>query len=89
MMSDIMTSRTQITLEPHLQQLARQRARAKGISFAEYVSRLIRTDVGTEAPRADVSTIFGIADSGGTDIARDKHKLIGEAFAAIKLDRRK
>jgi hypothetical protein len=79
----------QITLEPHLQQLARNRARRKGISLSEYVRRLIREDVGEVAAQADVATIFGIGDSGGTHVGRDKHKLIGEAVASLKIDRRR
>jgi hypothetical protein len=78
-----MTSRTQITLEPELQRHARQRAAALGISFAEYVRRLIANDLGEKPRRVDVSVIFGLgASAEPTDIAADKDRLIGEAIAS-------
>ena len=41
------------------------------------------------APAADISSIFGILGDGGgpTDMARDKHRLIGEAVAALHDER--
>ena len=40
-------------------------------------------------PAVDISSIFGIAGDGGgpTDIARDKHRLIGEAVSALHDER--
>ena len=37
-------ARTQITLEPEIQRRARQRAGDLGVSFAEYVRRLVARD---------------------------------------------
>jgi hypothetical protein len=77
-----MTSRMQITLEPELQRRGRQRAAAMGISFAEYVRRLISNDVGEKKAKPDVSIIFGLGTSSEpTDIARDKDELIANAIA--------
>jgi hypothetical protein len=77
-----MASRTQLTLEPELQRRGRRRAAALGISFAEYVRRLIANDVGEKPAKPDVSIIFALGTSlEPTDIARDKDKLIGEAIA--------
>ncbi len=84
-----MTSRTQITVDPELARLARARAKARGVSFAEYVRRLIENDVREESGKGDVSSIFGLGNSGGTNIGKDKHKLVGEAFAVLDLDRHK
>jgi hypothetical protein len=61
-----------------------QRAGAKaaelGISFAEYVRRVIAQDLGEANPKADISVIFDFVTEGEpTDIAKDKDKLIGEA----------
>ena len=82
-------ARTQITLEPETHRRARQRARDLGVSLAEYVRHLVRTDLAV-APRAsiDVSCIFNLGSSGGSDISRHKDSLLAEAFrAARKLSR--
>lgn len=62
----------------------RRRAHAKaaelGISFAEYVRRLVASDLGEQKPKADISCMFDLIDEGPpTNIARDKDKMIGEA----------
>jgi len=76
-----MNARTQITLDPHLQRQAQAKAAELGISFAEYVRRLVAQDIGQQTPKADVSAIFDLVTDGPeTDIARDKRKMIGEAF---------
>jgi hypothetical protein len=77
-----MMARTQITLDPELQQRARQRAAHYGISFAEYVRRLIARDLGEATIPADPSRVFNLGDSGGSDIARDKDALVAEAVDA-------
>ena len=78
-----MNARTQITLDPETQRRAQSKAAELGISFAEYVRRLIATDLGELEQKADVSIIFNLIDDGPpTDIARDKDKMIGEAVWA-------
>jgi|SRR5689334_20817329 len=75
-----MNARTQITLDPELQRRAHARATELGISFAEYVRRLLANDLGEPKPKADISLVFDLIDEGPrTDIARDKDKMIGEA----------
>jgi hypothetical protein len=75
-----MTARIQITMDPALQRRAQARAAALGISFAEYVRRLVAEDIGAPKPKADISSLFDLIDEGPpTDIARDKDKMIGEA----------
>ncbi len=75
-----MNARTQITLDPSLQRRAHARAAELGISFAEYVRRLLASDLGELPPRADISAVFDLgASDEPTDIARDKHKLLDEA----------
>ena len=75
-----MNARTQITMDPGLQRRAQARAAALGISFAEYVRRLVAEDIGAPKPKADISSLFDLIDEGPpTDIARDKDKMIGEA----------
>lgn len=78
-----MNARTQITLDPELQRRAHARAAELGISFAEYVRRLLANDLGEPKPKADISMVFDLVDEGpATDIARDKDKMIGEAVWA-------
>jgi hypothetical protein len=78
----IMMARTQITLDPELQRRARRKAGDLGVSFAEYVRRLVMRDLGGSAGPADPSAVFDLGDSGGSDIARNKDEMIGAAFAA-------
>jgi hypothetical protein len=75
-----MNARTQITMDPEMQRRAHAKAAELGISFAEYVRRVIAQDLGEAKPRADISMIFDLGASEElTDIARDKDKLLGEA----------
>jgi hypothetical protein len=76
-----MNVRTQITLDPELQRRAQAKAAELGISFAEYVRRLVAQDIGPQKPRHPISAVFDLIDEGPpTDIARDKDKMIGEAL---------
>jgi hypothetical protein len=78
-----MNVRTQITLDPETQRRAHAKAAELGISFAEYVRRLVADDLGQPKPKGDISMIFDLIDEGPpTDIARDKDKMIGEAVWA-------
>jgi hypothetical protein len=75
-----MNARTQITMNPEMQRRAHAKAAELGISFAEYVRRLVASDIGEQKPKADISCLFDLIDEGPpTNIARDKDKMIGEA----------
>ncbi|MGB6464622.1 MAG: hypothetical protein WBF27_00320 [Xanthobacteraceae bacterium] len=76
-----MNARTQITMEPELQRRAQAKAADLGISFAEYVRRLVAGDLGEpKKSKPDISALFDLGASGEpTDIARDKDKMIGQA----------
>lgn len=76
-----MNARTQITMEPELQRRAQTKAAALGISFAEYVRRLVAGDLGEQKKsKPDISVLFDLGSSSEpTDIARDKDKMIGQA----------
>ena len=75
--------RTQISLSADEQRHAREKAHALGISLAEYIRRLVRADMGAPPKRrADISEIFGLFDSGGSDIGRFKDEYIGDAVEA-------
>jgi hypothetical protein len=75
-----MNARTQITMNPAMQRRAHAKAAELGISFAEYVRRLVANDLGEPKPKADISMVFDLgASEEPTDIARDKDKMIGRA----------
>lgn len=62
------------------QRRAQAKAAELGISFAEYVRRLVNQDLGAPKPKADISILFDLgASEEPTNIARDKDKMIGEA----------
>jgi len=74
-----MVVRTQVTLDAEARRRAQQRARELGISFAEYIRRLVDRDLGDRPNDATPSEIFALFDSGGADVAGDKDRLIDEA----------
>jgi hypothetical protein len=75
-----MNARTQITIDPEMQRRAHAKAAELGISFAEYVRRLLAHDLGEAKHKVDVSVVFDLVDEGPpTNIARDKDKMVGEA----------
>jgi hypothetical protein len=75
-----MNARTQITIDPEMQRRAHAKAAELGISFAEYIRRLLAQDLGETKRKADVSVLFDLVDEGPpTNIARDKDKMVGEA----------
>jgi hypothetical protein len=77
-----MMVRTQITLESELQRKARRRASEMGISLAEYVRRLVARDLTRPDQKVDVSSIFDLGSSGGSNIAAHKDAMIAEAFGS-------
>lgn len=74
-----MMVRTQIALDADAHRRAKRRAADRGVSLAEYVRGVVDRDLGEE-PRGDISAIFGLFDSGGSDIANHKDEYIGEAL---------
>lgn len=76
-----MMERTQISFSPEDHRRAKGRAAELGISLAEYLRRLVRADLGERRPREDISSVFGIGDSGGSDVAREKDAYLGDAIA--------
>ena len=75
-----MNARTQITMDPETQRRAQLKAAELGISFAEYIRRLVASDLGPPKRKVDVSILFNLgASDQPTDIARDKDKMVGEA----------
>jgi len=83
-----MMSRTQITLDPEVQRRARRRASDMGLSFAEYVRRLLSRDLGSAPSAANIGVLFDLGASDGSDIAKDKDTMLAEAFSARHRKRR-
>lgn len=79
-----MMSRTQIGLPSELHRRATQRAGQLGLSLAEYVRRLIQRDLGEPEAVAEPAAVFDLGHSEGSDVARDKDALVGEAVTAAR-----
>jgi hypothetical protein len=77
-----MVSRIQVSLTPEQHRRARARAAELGISFAEYVRRLVARDLGGTGERSNPRALFDLGDSGGSDVARRKESYVGEAVEA-------
>lgn len=71
-----------VSLAPEEQKRAKARAAQLGISFAEYIRRLVASDLGPQRPKADISAIFDLGHGGDSDIARFKDEYVGEAVEA-------
>jgi hypothetical protein len=77
----IMMARTQITFDPEMQRRARRRASEMGISLAEYMRRLLARDLGSSSMKLNPKCVFNLGGSGGSNIAKNKDAMIGEAAA--------
>ena len=75
-----MTSRTQITLDSETQRRAKSRAANLGLSFAEYVRRLVAKDLEGPSPTRSPSLVFDLGESTGSDIHQEKDRMLAEAF---------
>jgi hypothetical protein len=76
-----MMARTQISLDQELLRRARARAGDLGVSLAEYVRRLLEQDLGQPDRVAEPAQVFNLGRSGGSNVARDKDRMLGEALA--------
>lgn len=77
-----MMVRTQIALDSEDHRRAKRRAGELNISLAEYVRRAVRHDLDgeTDRPKADISEIFGLFDSGLSDVSENKDRYLGESL---------
>ena len=75
-------TRTQLSIDHETLRKAKQHATQLGVSLAEYVRTLITRDLGGERSSGDPSVVFDLGDSGGSDIARQKDRMIGAAVAS-------
>ncbi len=74
--------RTQIALETEQHARVKRKAAELDISMAEYIRRLIDRDLQQTRPNGDISDIFGIGDSGGSNIALNRKSATAKAIAA-------
>jgi hypothetical protein len=79
-----MVARVQVSLSPEEHRRAKQRAAELGISFAEYVRRLVAEDLGEGRAPGDVRRLVNLGDSGGSDIARHKDAYVADAIEAAR-----
>ncbi|MGI8903742.1 MAG: hypothetical protein ACR2IP_08840 [Solirubrobacteraceae bacterium] len=82
-----MVVRTQVTLDELAHRRAKARAAELGISFAEYVRQVLDRDLGEPGPRPDISEIFGMLNSGETDVSENIHRYVGEAISEYHASR--
>lgn len=73
--------RTQIALSPEQHARAKRKATQMGISMAEYIRRLVDQDLARARTQADLTSITGLFNSGGSDIANERPGAIRTAIA--------
>ena len=78
----IMMTRMQISLPPEDHRRVRARAAELGVSAAEYVRRLVARDLGPGPDRGNVEALFDLGHSGGSNVAQEKDRYVGEAVEA-------
>jgi hypothetical protein len=79
-----MMARIQISLPPEDQRRARARAAELGLSFAEYVRRLVARDLGEVGTTGDAEALFDLGETGGSDVAAAKRRYVGEAVESLR-----
>ncbi len=76
-------TRLQISLSHEDHRRARARATELGVSVAEYVRRLLARDLGERRAGPGPHALFDLGTSAGSDVARDKHRYVGEAVDSL------
>lgn len=79
--------RAPIDLGAELHEPAKRKAGDLGISTAEYIRGLVEQDLAQPGSNPDVSAIFGIGDSVGSDIAVDRKAATAEATSSRNTQR--
>ena len=69
-----------IVLPDHDHAEAKRKAARLGVSLSRYVADLVARDLEADQPTGDLSPLFGMFSGGGSDIAKNKHAMIGEAI---------
>ncbi len=79
-----MMARVQVALSPEDHRRARARAGELGISFAEYVRRLVARDLGEPRRTDDPGALFDLGETRDSDVATQKHRYVGDAVNAAR-----
>ena len=76
-----------ILLDTCLRAAAKRLAAGRELSVSAYIRGLIRAGTGARASVCDISPLVGILGTGAgpTDIARDKHIMVRQAFGEREL----
>ena len=74
--------RTQIALDDEQHARVKRKARELGVTMAEYIRILVDRDLGDDNTEADVTEIFGLGNSGGSDIANEPNA-VAESIASL------
>jgi hypothetical protein len=78
-----MKVRVQFAMDSDLKLLATERAHASGLSFGEYVVKLVEEDLDRPKSKTGIEAIFNLGSSGGSDIAHNKDSMIAEALESM------
>jgi len=54
--------------------------KVESLDFAEYIRRLVARDVSAPRKLSDPSVLFALGASGGSDVAREKDEMVGQAL---------
>jgi hypothetical protein len=81
----IIKVRVQFVIDSDLKRRATERAGESGVSFAEYVVKLVERDMALSETKTGIEAIFDLGSSGGSNVAENKRAMIGEAIAARRL----
>jgi len=80
-----MMVRIQVTLENEVHKRVRRRASEAGVSLAEYLRRMVERDLARPQTRSDITAVFDLGRSTGSDIAAEKDSAIGGAFRSAAI----
>ena len=75
-----MMTRTQISMDEEMLRKAKARSGELRISLAEYLRRLIAKDLEGSGPGTNPSQVFNLGDSGGSDVAAGKDRMVAKAM---------
>jgi hypothetical protein len=75
-----MMTRTPLSFEREILRRARARAGELGVSLAEYVRRLVAEDLGEGVVVSDPAVVLDLGASGGSDVAKHKDAMLGDAM---------
>lgn len=82
-----MMARTHIPIDGEHHGHAKVRAADLGIPFADDTHRQFDRDLSEPLDRSEPTRVFDLGDSGGTDVASKKDRMLGETTGALRRPR--